>query len=293
MRTATIRSLSGAQAVIATAVGVLLVAAASLPSCFSQGETTCGQENEPLAPLRGRLIGDVLVRDDAGNAVRDDAGDVIPVYAMDDAGAPVLDGAGNPVIRRGPQPGSTVFVELCGIYSANPDPAKGHPNYRYGAITREDGTFELMVPRGKVGLHTFNDGWFYGRTEIEDAPVRVAERPEFVEAAARRSPGPVLSQFAVRPAQATAGQELSFSVQAKSAGRDPMSEEVVLFETRSGAARALAPPRRGVPKKGWPDGRWTATMSAPREPGRYTYIVQSTSEFCVSSNRLSLDVVVQ
>jgi len=277
---------------VATSVLASALAATgfAMPACYTQGETTCGQENEPLAPLRGRILGDVLVRDDAGNAIRDDAGDVIPVFARDSSGAVVLDPAGNPVIERAPQAGSAVFIELCGIYSANPDPAKGHPNYRYGAITRADGTFELMVPRGKVGLHSFKEGWFYGRIEVEDAPERVAE---FVEAAARRSPPPVLSNFRVAPAEARPKETLSFTLDVQATGRDPMSEEVVLFETSSNAARALAPPRRGIPKVGWPSGRWTATMPAPNAPGRYTYVVQSTSEFCVSSNRLSLEVVVR
>ena len=263
---------------------------ASWSSCYTQGETTCDQEGSPLAPLRGKVTGEALVRDDAGNPVRDDAGDVIPIYVTDPAGNPIKDPGGNPIIQRVPQANTTVVVELCGIYTGNPDPSKGHPNYRHGTVTRDDGTFEVMVPRGKVGIHTFKDGWFYGRTEVEDSTQPV---PEFTELAARKSKAPVLSNFTVTPLEARPGQELAFTVETRAALPDPMSEEVVVIDMTTHAARAFTPPRRGVPKKGWPDGKWTAAMPAPSAPGRYSYIAHSTSEHCVSSNRLTVEVVVR
>lgn len=280
------------------AVPVLALIGAS-SSCYTQGETTCGQESAPLAPLRGRLTGDVLVTDDAGVPILDDAGFVIPALELAEDGTPRTNPQGDPIIKRGPQAGSTVIVELCALYSENPDPSKAHPNYRYATVTREDGTFEVMVPQGKVGIHTFKNGWFYGRVEVDDAPDRFIETPFFVEAAARSSKAPTLSSFKVSPAEAAPGQTLSFSVDTRRAGTDPMSEEVVVYEPTTSVARAFTPPGRGAPqrevggKAGWPDGTWTATMPAPSRPGTYTFYAHSTSEHCVSSNKLGISVLVR
>lgn len=282
-------------AVVAPAA--LVVGVASSSSCYTQGETTCGQESAELAPLRGKLTGDVIVTDDAGNPILDEAGTVIPVCETPDGVCPP---GGGGVIKRGPQAGSTVAVELCGLYSDNPDPSRGHPNYRYATVTREDGTFELMAPKGKVGLHTFRNGWFYGRIEVPDAPERVVDDPRFTEMAALRSKGPTLGNFRVTPTEAKPGEILSFSVNTTRAGKDPMSEELVVYELTTTAARAFAPPSRGSPlrevgaaRAGWPDGTWTATMPAPSQPGLYTFYAHSTSEHCVSSNRVSLQVTVR
>lgn len=281
-------------------LSVLLVALISSSSCYTQGETTCGQESAPLAPLRGKLTGDRLVTDDAGNPVLDDAGFVIPEFEKDEDGGQRKNEQGDPIIKKGPQAGSTVAVELCDLYSENPDPAKAHPNYRYATVTREDGTFELMVPQGKVGVHTFKQGWFYGRIVVPDAPDRFVESPRFVEAAALNSKPPVLSNFKVTPTEAKPGETLSFAVDTRRAGKDPMSEELIVFEPQTTVSRAFAPPGRGAPlrevgaqKAGWPDGTWTATMPAPSRPGEYTFFAHSTSEHCVSSNRVALQIVVR
>lgn len=329
---------------------LLLVALVSSSSCYTQGVTTCGQDSAELAPLRGKLTGDVILTDDAGDpilgtlgdddfvilddagkpifvtridggdsegrrrgdfltvdasAILDDAGTALPVVETTDDGRLRLqfdkepDG-GEPILKRQPQAGSTVAVELCKLYSENPDPSKAHPNYRYATVTRQDGTFELMVPKGTVGLHTFKNGWQYGRIEVPDAPERYIEDPRFVEANARRLNPPVLSNFKATPTEAKPGETLSFSVDTRRAGKDPMSEELIVYEPQTTIARAFAPPARGSPlrevggaKAGWPDGTWTATVPAPSRPGEYTFYAHSTSEHCVSSNKVSVQIVVR
>src|SRR5258708_3549778 len=105
----------------AIALGIFACAATStgFVGCYSHGETTCGQESSRRARIRGRLT----VRA-ADKSVR--------------AGADAL-----------------VFVELCGLYSDNPDPSKGNPNYRYVGRADKDGNFEISIPKGTVGLHAF------------------------------------------------------------------------------------------------------------------------------------------
>jgi hypothetical protein len=248
---------------------VVAIAASGLlsSSCYTQGETTCGQEEEPLVPLRGKIVGEIDV-----------------VVGKEPDGKDKIE------TRTVPQEGSLVFVELCGRYTGNPDPSKAHPNYRHGAVTRADGTFEVLVPRGPAGLHTFKDGYQYGTVPVADTAAPV---PEFRETLRRGKSAPVLSDFKVTPAEASPGQMLRFSVNAKAAPRDPMSEEVIVLEPTSGTARAFAPPRRGMPGHSYPDGVWTTSMAAPAKPGTYTFLVQSTSEGCVVSNRLPIDVVVR
>jgi hypothetical protein len=241
-----------------------------------------------------------VVKDIAGDA----GGDVV---RFDDQGRPFYPwekrDSGPP--PRVPQAGATVLVELCSLYSFNPDPSKAHPNYRNATITRSDGTFELMVPQGTVGIHTFKESWLYGRTEVEDGHWRAPENETFfaaVQVSGFMLKRPVLKDLEIGGAAPDSvptvlpGETLSFSVTATSAAPDPMSEEVIVFEPTTGIARAFAPPSRGRNdsfKKGYPDGTWTASIPAPPSPGRYTFYADSTSEGCVNSNRVSRDVIVR
>jgi hypothetical protein len=111
-------------------VFVTALTAIVLPACYRTGITTCNQEDEDLAPLSGRTVNG----------------------------------------RTGePLANVHVFVELCGRYTENPNPAKGHPNYRHGAVTDKDGKFTLLVPKGEVGLHTFKPYFQYGTLYVEDS----------------------------------------------------------------------------------------------------------------------------
>jgi hypothetical protein len=244
--------------------------------CYSHGLTTCKQEDSPLAPLRGN----VTVR----------LGQPPAVDGGTDAGAPAGDAASGGADGIAPAAGSLVFVELCDLYSENPDPSKAHPNYRYVALTDEQGNFQVDVPKGTVGLHTLLEGYLYGTLFVGDstAPnLHVQSEP-----LGGREP-PKLSEFVVMPAQAAPGSGLVFSVKVQAAPNDPISDEVLLGEPKSGLARAFAPPRRGQPGKGFPDGTWSLALTAPAAPGTYTYYAQAVSEQCSVSTRLTVQVTVQ
>ncbi len=238
--------------------------------CYSHGETTCKQENSALAPLRGNVI-------------------VKFIEPIADAGADA-DGGVARVERSGPGAGALVFVELCDLYSENPDPSKAHPNYRYVALADDAGNFKLDVPKGTVGLHTLLEGYTYGSLLVPDSTspdVHVVNSE-----ALNGRPQPKASDFVVTPTQATQGATLTFSLKIQAATSDPISEEVLLGEPISGLARAFAPPRRGRPGQGFPDGIWTLNLPAP-PPGTYTYFAQAVSEQCAVSTRLAVQVTVQ
>ncbi len=231
-----------------------------LASCYSHGVTTCGQEDSATSALRGS----VMVK-----------------YGIDETPPP------GESVKPGAD--SLVFVELCDLYSENPDPSKAHPNYRYSALVDDAGKFSVDVPKGRVGLHTLLDGYLYGFKLATDSTT--SDIVVTAEALNGR-PTPTVSAFAVTPTDASEGSELRFTLTAKSAANDPLSDEVLLAEPVSGLARAFAPPRRGQQGKGFPDGQWTATLTAPA-PGTYTYYAQAVSEGCAVSNRLDVQVVVR
>jgi|GEM_PF-2726596 len=241
---------------LATIMGVSL----GLVACYPHGETTCGQEDSATSALRGS---------------------VMLKYGADETPPP-----GQSVK---PGAGSLVFVELCDLYSENPDPSKGHPNYRYSALVDDAGQFSVDVPKGRAGLHTLLEGYLYGSELVTDS---TASDILVTAAALNGRPAPTVSAFAVTPMDATEGSELSFTFMVQSAGNDHLSEEILLAEPVSGLARAFAPPRRGQQGKGFPDGQWSATLTAPA-PGSYTYYAQAVSEGCVVSERLSVQVVVR
>ncbi len=226
---------------------------ACVASCYTQGDTTCGQENEPLVTLRGKVV-----------------------KGMTDA----------PV-----EAGTHVAVELCGHYSVNPDPSKAHPNYRYATATAADGTFEIRVPRGPGGLHTYFDGYRYGTmplgsTDSVDNVVRM-------EPLLASDVKPTVKDFIVTPTTVSPGGSLTISAGVFAASaRDPISEEVLVIEPTTSFARALNPPSRGKPGTGFPSGTWTRVITAPSAPGKYVYTLDATSEQCVNADRASVEVTV-
>lgn len=237
-------------------VGVLIGTAWFSSSCYTQGETTCGQEDEPVAPLRGKVVDSTT-------------------------GAPLE--------------GSLVFVELCKLYSENPNPGKGHPNYRYGGIAAKDGSFEILVPRGQVGLHTFLPGYRYGSLEVGDSTA-----PDVVVRTAALLPGdprPKVADLIPSASVVKPGESISFAVQVTaSSPRDPISEEVLLLEPTTQVARAFDPPfRRGNDGfgVGFPNGRWSLTMNAPSQPGTYSYRFGMTSEQCIVGELLQTEITVR
>ncbi len=252
--------------------------AALVARCYSHGQTTCGQEDSPLAPLQGNVtvrLGDTPVGDAGADA---------------DAGSATIPDAATGLDGVAPAAGSLVFVELCDLYSENPNPSKAHPNYRYVALADENGNFRVDIPKGTVGLHTVLEGYLYGSLLVPDstaANIHVQSEP-----LNGRQP-PAISQFVVTPVEAEPGATLSFSMRVKAAPNDPISDEVLLGEPTSGLARAFAPPRRGRPGTGFPDGMWTVSLAAPTAAGTYTYYAQAVSEQCAVSTRLAVQVTVR
>jgi hypothetical protein len=240
---------------VAVSVALAGVAAAGLgsTSCYTQSDVPCAGEKAPRAPFRGRVVDGKT-------------------------GAPLK--------------GSLVFVELCGLYTDNPDPSKGNPNYRFGTIVGDDGRFMVEVPRGAAGLHTFQPGYRYGFSPIEDTGSTGLELK--VEPLLPADQRPMLTDFKATPTAAAPGQEITFTVTARAATpKDPLSEEVLLLEPTSAVARALDPPSRGVQGKGYPDGVWSIKLAAPSAPGAYTYNVGVTTEGCIVGENLTLVVTVK
>lgn len=239
------------------AVSIVLAAMATTAlastSCYTQDDIPCAGEDAPRTQFRGRLVDGKT-------------------------GAPLA--------------GSLVFVELCGLYTDNPDPSKGHPNYKFGSIADQNGKFEVSVPRGAAGLHTFLPGYRYGFTSVDDTGVPITELK--VEPLLPADQRPSLTGFTATPTTAAPGQEIIFAVDARAATpKDPLSEEVLLLESTTSVARALDPPSRGVPGKGYPDGVWSTKLAAPNAPGTYTYHVGVTSEGCVVGENLTVVVTVK
>ncbi len=283
-------------------LAILSVSALLLAACYRSGESTCNQENEPLAPLRGITV----------------------------------NGRTNEPLAN-----VHVFVELCGRYTENPNPGKGHPNYRYGGVTDKDGRFEIMVPRGPVGLHTFKPYFQYGTEPLEDSTTEVrvgmspnGDRPDPVvtpgttpacaklaekcgacivgskeqatcnaavargDAAACDAAGsdptltactgrtptvrPVLTGLSVSSTKVRPGEPLRFSLNAKSDAKDPLSEEVLLLQPETNVARAFDPPVRGAQAIGFANGLWKVTLPAPTKAGVYRYYASVSSEGCVT-----------
>jgi hypothetical protein len=120
--------------------GCVALSALLSASCYPSSVTTCGQEDEPLVVLRG------TTRDARTQA---------------------------------PLANVHVFAEVCGRYTENPNPAVGHPNYRYGGVSDKAGNYEFLVPNGPVGLHSFKPYYQYGTvlTEVISGPVNVPMEP--------------------------------------------------------------------------------------------------------------------
>jgi len=333
---------------VSVLLGALVVGALGA-SCFTQGQTTCGQEDSPSSVLRGKLVttevGATVIPPDVESALaarcrschsnppRNSAPFALEMYGqfiapskgdpskkifqlvgervvatdgrkMPPAGSPDLTpderaaitdwvAKGAPSVKSTtPMKGSVVFVELCGLYTENPDPSKGHPNYRYGTIAGDDGSFEVAVPRGAAGLHTFLPNYRYGFVALADTNAN--DIVVNVEPLLPQDLKPFVGPLEVTPKEAAPGQPLRFSVNVRSSTpKDPMSEEIVLLEEATKAARALDPPRRGVQGKGFPDGLWSTTVNAPTAPGRYGYTLGMTSEKCIVGDTKRVEVVVR
>jgi len=214
-------------------------------------------------------------------------GEELPVCSGETAAlrARALDGSSFQPIE-----GMLVSIEVGGIYLPNPDHSKANPAFQLGARSGPGGLFELALPCGPYGLHTFLPGFRYGAAvvyagqsaEIFSEPLLPLDRP------------PAISQASLSAQAVAPGELVTIQVMAvKGALEDPLSEEVVAVLPEMGQSMALDPPGPGQQGYGFPDGVWSRTFNAPSTPGTYAYQLIATTEGCVTSNRLELVLSVR
>lgn len=191
-------------------------------------------------------------------------------------------------------PGVPIGVELGGHYVSNPDPSKANLAYQRGAVTDALGKYTLVLQpgNGKFGFHSFMPGYRYGTEGLEtatDVTFDIKMEPNTTEAP------PTLTGARLEPAQVAPGGAFEVLVTAKAAagGKDPLSEEVLVIEPTMAMSAALDPPSKGVQGTGFPDGEWKRSLKAPGAAGTYVYHLSATSEGCIVSEIVKLELVVK
>jgi hypothetical protein len=168
----------------------------------------------------------------------------------------------------------------------------GAPAYIYGGMTSGAGTLFLNIPTDDVGVHTFFDGYYYGSRELTlDQNLGITVSMETFQ---NNETPPSITNPKLEPA--TVGPKEQFVVSADVArgdADDPLSDEVIVVFADAHFSRAMDPPSAGVQGKGFPDGIWKTTLTAPDQPGTYHYDFAATSEQCVTSDLVRLTLEVQ
>jgi len=197
-----------------------------------------------------------------------------------------------------PMKSTLVAFEVGGRYLPIADTSKGNPHYTISAVTDANGKVTLHVPGGPLGVHSFQDNYFYG-TVLVDPYLHPGDTIIPVEPLGPLDTKPAVGSFAASAATVAPGGSLDFSAQVTQATftdtkrKDPISDEVLLVEPTTHFARAFDPPSAGVQSMGFPDGVWKTRVSVPSVPGKYTYSLIISSEGCIVSDRKSIDVLVQ
>lgn len=193
---------------------------------------------------------------------------------------------------RKPLAGAVVAIEKGGLYVPNPDPSRGAPAYVYGTQVASDGTVQLSLPTGAIGVHSFEGGYYYGsRLVTFDQDLGITIDMEAFQSS--ESP-PAITNAQLEPSSVAPGGSFTVSADVTHGdANDPLSDEVIVTWPAKSRSRALDPPAPGVQGKGFPDGQWSATLSAPNDPGTYNYYLTATSEGCVTSEVVPLVLQVQ
>jgi hypothetical protein len=194
-----------------------------------------------------------------------------------------------------PLASAVVTLEVGDVYVDFSDRSRPSPYYMYGGITASDGTFTVMVPNERIGIHTFTTGYLYaGKVAITDpsAPGTLVKSKAIP--AQQATYKPVVTAFTATPSTVAAGTpfELSANVVKGTVGTDPLSDEILLVQPDTGFCGEMTPPAPGA-RDDYPDGRWARTVFAPAKAGTYTYWLVTTSAGCVTSDNQSLTVTVQ
>jgi hypothetical protein len=191
---------------------------------------------------------------------------------------------------KAPLPHVPIAIEIGGHYVTNPDTSKGNPSYQRGTVTDDAGAYAILLPSGSLGFHSFLDKYRYGTDGLSattDAAFDLTMELRDTELP------PTLTNARVEPAQVSPGGSFAIKVTAAAATpTDPLSEEVIVVEATTTMSAALDPPSAGVQGKGFPDGEWSRTLTAPTYAGTYTYYLSATTEGCIVSDLalLKLDV---
>jgi hypothetical protein len=240
-----------------------------------------------------------------GNGSHTDAG---PYDAGGSGAAPVtLTGK---VIDRdtgNPLAGTIVIVEVGGLYQANADTSKGNPYYKISALAGLDGAFSVLVPSGMVGLHTFEDGYYYGVLGPIDTALSPSANVVKAKALLPLDRKPTVAKLALSPATVAPSGSVTIGADVTEASisatddagadggahADPLSEEVIAAETTTSWAAILDPPSPGIQGTGFPDGHYSKTFTAPSKAGIYTYSLVVSSEGCITSDRATATLTVQ
>lgn len=185
-----------------------------------------------------------------------------------------------------------VSIERGGLYVSNPDPSVGSPAYVYGAVVGDDGTVRMTLPTDDLGVHTFYAGHYYGSRKVElDQDLGITINMESFQ---NDETPPSLENATLEPAVVGPGDDFSVSADVATGDPDdPLSDEVVVVLADQVFSRALDPPSEGTQGKGFPDGLWQTTLTAPDEPGTYDYHLAATTEHCVTSDPVTLTLEVQ
>jgi hypothetical protein len=217
----------------------------------------------------------------------------------------VLDPEGKPVGM------ALVAIEVGGLNQVNPfalDPDGGvgktikiDPYYRLGAITDEAGRFSLDVPNETLGVHVYKGGFYCG---VPDAGAIAAETGSvtvrLVAFEGGTSEQPTVTGFTIdtgsslEPQVAAPGVSVTLAavVQAADAMADPLSEQVLAIEPKTSFGGAFAPPVPGTPGKSYPNGIYGRLVTAPLDPGEYTYYMIAATQACVVSEPVSRKLLV-
>ncbi|MEW5850772.1 MAG: hypothetical protein AB2A00_18435 [Myxococcota bacterium] len=170
----------------------------------------------------------------------------------------------------------------------------GHNSYYWGGITDENGEMRIKVPSGErdvMGLHTFQNGYLYGRakcdaTEHNRANIPMRKNPD--------SDKPVVSNAATTTTSVRAGEQFTLRLDLQEARGAKNSDETLWVQPETGKTGRLKPTAGEPPDPPaeYPNGEYTDVITAPSAPGTYRYVVHATAHNCVTSDRAEVTLTV-
>lgn len=191
-----------------------------------------------------------------------------------------------------PVAGAIVAVERGGLYLPIADYGQANPAYAFGAVTGADGLFAVDVASGLSGVHAFGNDFLYrGQPFDSNGGGSITVRIESRAAALLK---PTITNASLQPKSVAPGAQVTVRADLHAGvATDPLSDEVLIVEPKTGWAGALAPPSAGSDRDHYPDGAFTRAFAAPTTPGTYTYRLTATTGGCVNADAVALELTVQ